>query len=134
MGHKCSEFTPPVLNLGAHVAPLGMKFYTGSQFPAEYKNAILLAEHGSWNRHKYQGARIMRINAGPDGKNAKQLTKLGGVNTYAAWSHDGKEIAFHHSEDNKGKFQIMDADGGNQRELLKDETQVEGGRPAWKPK
>src|ERR1700731_2105337 len=35
MGHKCSEFTPPVLNLGAHVAPLGMKFYTGSQFPPE---------------------------------------------------------------------------------------------------
>jgi glucose/arabinose dehydrogenase len=72
MGHKCSEFTPPVLNLGAHVAPLGMKFYTGSQFPAEYKNAILIAEHGSWNRHKYQGARIVRVNVGPDGKNAKQ--------------------------------------------------------------
>ncbi len=56
MGHKCSEFTPPVLNLGAHVAPLGMKFYTGDQFPADYKNSILIAEHGSWNRHKYQGA------------------------------------------------------------------------------
>jgi glucose/arabinose dehydrogenase len=72
MGHKCSEFTPPVLNLGAHVAPLGMKFYTGDQFPAEYKNNILIAEHGSWNRHKYQGARIMRVIAGPDGKNAKE--------------------------------------------------------------
>jgi len=46
MGHKCSEFTPPVLNLGDHVAPLGMKFYTGSMFPAEYKNNILIAEHG----------------------------------------------------------------------------------------
>jgi glucose/arabinose dehydrogenase len=72
MGHKCSEFTPPVLNLGAHVAPLGMKFYTGNQFPDEYKNAILIAEHGSWNRHKYQGARIVRVTADPDGKNAKQ--------------------------------------------------------------
>lgn len=72
MGHKCSEFTPPVLNLGAHVAPLGMKFYTGDQFPAEYKNNILIAEHGSWNRHKYQGGRIMRVIVGPDGKNAKQ--------------------------------------------------------------
>src|SRR5438874_1496176 len=72
MGHKCSEFTPPVLNLGAHVAPLGMKFYTGDQFPAEYKNNILIAEHGSWNRHKYQGARIMRVTVGPDGKNPKQ--------------------------------------------------------------
>ena len=72
MGHKCSEFTPPVVNLGAHVAPLGMKFYTGSQFPPEYKNNILIAEHGSWNRHKYQGARIKRVIVGPDGKNAKQ--------------------------------------------------------------
>ena len=76
MGHKCSEFTPPVLNLGAHVAPLGMKFYTGDQFPAEYKNSILIAEHGSWNRHKYQGARIMRVTAGPDGKNAKESVRL----------------------------------------------------------
>ena len=72
MGHKCSEFTPPVLKLGAHVAPLGMKFYTGSQFPAEYKNNILIAEHGSWNRHQYQGARIVRVIASPDGKKVKQ--------------------------------------------------------------
>ncbi len=72
MGHACSEFSPPVLKLGDHVAPLGMKFYTGSQFPAEYKNNILIAEHGSWNRHQYQGARIMRVIVGPDGKNAKQ--------------------------------------------------------------
>jgi glucose/arabinose dehydrogenase len=73
MGHKCSEFSPPALNLGAHVAPLGMKFYTGDQFPAEYKNNIILAEHGSWNRHKFQGARLMRISVDPDGKNAKQV-------------------------------------------------------------
>jgi glucose/arabinose dehydrogenase len=71
-GHKCSEFTPPVLKLGAHVAPLGMKFYTGQQFPAEYRNNIFIAEHGSWNRHKYQGARIMRVTTDPQGKNAKQ--------------------------------------------------------------
>jgi len=72
MGHKCAEFTPPVVNLGAHVAPLGMKFYTGKQFPAEYHNNIFLAEHGSWNRHQYQGARIVRIVVDPKGKQAKQ--------------------------------------------------------------
>lgn len=72
MGHKCSEFTPPVVKLGYHVAPLGMKFYTGKQFPAEYHNNIFLAEHGSWNRHQYQGARIVRIVVDPQGKNAKQ--------------------------------------------------------------
>ena len=70
-GHKCEEFTPPVVKLGAHVAPLGMKFYTGSQFPAEYQNNIFIAEHGSWNRHKYQGARINRVVVDPDGKNAR---------------------------------------------------------------
>jgi glucose/arabinose dehydrogenase len=69
-GHSCSEFTPPVVKLGAHVAPLGMKFYTGDMFPAEYKNNIFIAEHGSWNRHKYQGGRIERIVVDPDGKNA----------------------------------------------------------------
>ena len=72
MGHKCSEFTPPVVKLGAHVAPLGMKFYTGKMFPAEYRNNIFLAEHGSWNRHQYQGARIVRITVDPQGKQAKQ--------------------------------------------------------------
>jgi glucose/arabinose dehydrogenase len=72
MGHKCSEFSPPALKLGAHVAPLGMKFYTGSMFPADYKNNIIIAEHGSWNRHKFQGGRLMRVTVGPDGKNAKQ--------------------------------------------------------------
>ena len=72
MGHKCNEFTPPVVNLGAHVAPLGMKFYTGKQFPAQYKDNIFIAEHGSWNRHKYQGGRIERVIVSPDGKSAKQ--------------------------------------------------------------
>jgi glucose/arabinose dehydrogenase len=72
MGHKCSEFTPPVVKLGAHVAPLGMKFYTGNQFPKQYKDNIFIAEHGSWNRHKYQGGRIERVVVDPDGKNAHQ--------------------------------------------------------------
>ena len=60
------------VKLGPHVAPLGMKFYTGDMFPPEYKNNIFIAEHGSWNRAKYQGARIMRVIVDPDGKNAKE--------------------------------------------------------------
>lgn len=55
---KCSEFTPPQAELRAHVAPLGMRFYTGKMFPAEYKNAIIFAEHGSWNRSIPQGYRL----------------------------------------------------------------------------
>jgi glucose/arabinose dehydrogenase len=72
MGHKCSDFVPPALKLGAHVAPLGMKFYTGNQFPAAYKDSMIIAEHGSWNRHKFQGGRLMRVTTNPDGSNVKQ--------------------------------------------------------------
>jgi glucose/arabinose dehydrogenase len=46
----CSEFRPPARQLGPHVASIGMTFYTGSMFPAEYRNQIFIAEHGSWNR------------------------------------------------------------------------------------
>jgi glucose/arabinose dehydrogenase len=59
--HACSEFTPPMQKLGAHVAPLGMRFYTGSQFPAAYRNAIFIAEHGSWNRSKKSGYRVVVV-------------------------------------------------------------------------
>ena len=57
----CTEFTPPAQNLGAHVAPLGLKFYTGTMFPAEYKNQIILAEHGSWNRSKKSGYKLSLV-------------------------------------------------------------------------
>ncbi len=59
--HACGEFTPPALKLGPHVAALGMRFYTGTQFPAEYHNNIFIAEHGSWNRSKRIGYRIKRV-------------------------------------------------------------------------
>jgi glucose/arabinose dehydrogenase len=51
-------FQPPELELPAHVAALGMRFYTGAQFPAEYRGGIFIAEHGSWNRSKKIGYRV----------------------------------------------------------------------------
>ena len=60
-GRPCTEFEPPVQNLGAHVAALGMRFYTGAMFPPEYKNAIIIAEHGSWNREHKLGYRVMVV-------------------------------------------------------------------------
>jgi len=56
--HACSEFTAPALELPAHVAPLGMRFYTGSMFPASYRNQIFIAEHGSSDRASLSGYRI----------------------------------------------------------------------------
>jgi glucose/arabinose dehydrogenase len=62
-GHqgKNLEYTPPEMNLDPHVAVLGMKFYTGSMFPAEYRNSVFIAEHGSWNRTIPIGYRIMLV-------------------------------------------------------------------------
>jgi glucose/arabinose dehydrogenase len=59
--HNCSEFTPPAMELGPHVAALGMRFYTGSMFPAEYKDRVFIAEHGSWNRKDPIGYRITTV-------------------------------------------------------------------------
>ena len=57
----CSEFVAPVQTLGAHVAAIGMRFYTGEMFPAEYRNQIFIAEHGSWNRSRKSGYRVTLV-------------------------------------------------------------------------
>jgi len=59
--HSASEFTAPAMNLGAHVAALGLKFYTATMFPVVYRNQIFIAEHGSWNRTKKSGYRITLV-------------------------------------------------------------------------
>ncbi len=66
-GHSCSEFTAPVALTGPHSAGLGMRFYTGNMFPREYKNAIILARHGSWNRSKKFGGDVVLIKLNKDG-------------------------------------------------------------------
>lgn len=64
---SCTDFSPPAAKLGPHVAPLGMRFYRGSQFPARYKHAIFIAEHGSWNRITPIGYRVVVAFPQPDG-------------------------------------------------------------------
>jgi glucose/arabinose dehydrogenase len=66
-GHKCSEFTPPVALMGPHSASLGMRFYTGNQFPSAYKNVIFVARHGSWNRTVKFGGDIVAVKLNKDG-------------------------------------------------------------------
>ena len=53
--------------MGAHTAVLGMRFYTGDMFPAEYKNAIFVARHGSWNRTKKLGGDVVVVKLNEDG-------------------------------------------------------------------
>jgi glucose/arabinose dehydrogenase len=66
-GHSCSEFTPPVGLMGPHSASLGMRFYTGNMFPKNYKNAIIVARHGSWNRSKKFGGDVVVVHLNKDG-------------------------------------------------------------------
>jgi glucose/arabinose dehydrogenase len=58
---RCKDTTPPVQLLGPHVAALGMRFYTGKQFPSEYHGQIFIAEHGSWNRSAKIGYRVTLV-------------------------------------------------------------------------
>lgn len=60
-GRRCEEFTPPAMELGPHVASLGMRFYTGTMFPGTYRSQIFIAEHGSWNRSVPIGYRITLV-------------------------------------------------------------------------
>jgi Glucose/sorbosone dehydrogenases len=73
----CSDFTQPAQNLGAHVAPLGLKFYSGKMFPSTYKNNLFVAEHGSWNRSKKSGYKLSLIKI-QDGKSTAYETFASG--------------------------------------------------------
>ena len=60
-GKSCDAYVPPVAALGPHVAPLGLAFYTGTQFPEQFRNQLLIAEHGSWNRSSKIGYQVRLI-------------------------------------------------------------------------
>ncbi|MFQ5570465.1 MAG: PQQ-dependent sugar dehydrogenase, partial [Rhodothermales bacterium] len=66
-GRSPDEFTPPAQNLGPHVAPLGIAFYTGAMFPSDYTNQAFVAEHGSWNRRQKIGYRVVLVRFDEDG-------------------------------------------------------------------
>ncbi|KAL4448481.1 hypothetical protein ABPG75_005700 [Micractinium tetrahymenae] len=62
------QFRPAIQAMGPHTAPLGMRFYKwapGANFPQSYNRSILLAQHGSWNRQRPIGARVMRVTLDP---------------------------------------------------------------------
>ena len=85
---SCADFVKPQVNLGPHVAPLGMKFYTGKMFPAEYQNNVFVTEHGSWNRAEKIGYRIKRVELNEQGNVVKQSVFASG------WlSEDKKDVS-----------------------------------------
>ncbi len=82
---KCTEFAAPAQKLGAHVAALGMRFYTGTMFPPEFRNQIFIAEHGSWNRSKKSGYRVMLARLQGDKAVAYEPFASGWLQGETAW-------------------------------------------------
>ena len=63
-GKSCADYVKPAATLGAHAAPLGMTFYTGNRFPAQYRGQIFIARHGPWNRtQKYADVSVAYLDA-----------------------------------------------------------------------
>jgi len=58
---RCKSTIPPRVELQAHSAPLGLAFYTGNMFPAEYRGNLFVAFHGSWNRSVPTGYKVIRV-------------------------------------------------------------------------
>jgi len=67
---NCSNVEPPAITIQAHSAPLGLTFYTGTQFPREYRGDAFLTLHGSWNRSVPTGAKVVRIEVDSSGHRA----------------------------------------------------------------
>ncbi|MBK8554684.1 MAG: sorbosone dehydrogenase family protein [Lewinellaceae bacterium] len=84
--YPCSDFTPPVVKIGPHTAPLGLEFYQGNLFPAEYKNRILVAKHGSWNRSNKIGYDIGMVTFDQSGNATAYETFASG------WLQPGEEV------------------------------------------
>lgn len=81
----CNEFVAPAQKLLPHAASLGMRFYTGSMFPPEYRNQIFIAEHGSWNRSKKIGYRISLVRLQGDKAVAYESFASGWLQGERAW-------------------------------------------------
>lgn len=84
-GHPCTDYVPPVAKLGPHVAPLGMRFYRGDQFPEKYRGAIFIAEHGSWNRTTPIGYRVAVAYPAADGMVTTEIFAEGWLKGGSAW-------------------------------------------------
>jgi glucose/arabinose dehydrogenase len=86
----CAGVTLPVADMGPHAAAMGAMFYTGSMFPAEYRNSLLVARKGSWNRTRKIGFDVIRVTAAADGRGAKVEPFLTGFLDEASQGFSGR--------------------------------------------
>jgi glucose/arabinose dehydrogenase len=84
-GERCGQMTLPTLEIQAHSAPLGLAFYTGQQFPPEYRGNLFVTYRGSWNRSVPTGYKVVRVTF-EDGRPT-------GVQDFAiGWLRDGRAL------------------------------------------
>ena len=108
--NPCANVIMPVVTLGAHTAVLGMRFYTGKMFPAEYAESILIARHGSWNRTVRNGYDVLMVKATPDGKNPQVRPFMTGFLDKATNSYWGRPTDVMLMPD--GALLVSDEDSG----------------------
>jgi glucose/arabinose dehydrogenase len=83
----CSDFVAPSWKMGAHTAPLGLKFYTGTMFPETYRGHLFIAEHGSWDRSKKVGYKVSLVKVDNNRAVSSEVFASGWLNegTQKAW-------------------------------------------------
>ena len=115
-GHDPDDYVAPVVDIQAHAAALGIAFYTGSAFPAEYAGALFIAEHGSWNRSSKVGYRVSVVRFGADGPAYAPFVDIwldgeraSGRPNDVLVAHDGSLLI---SDDQGGRIYRMTYDGG----------------------
>lgn len=88
----CAGVATPVVSAGPHTATLGALFYTGHMFPAEYRNALLIARNGSWNRHTKSGYDLVVVQSAPDGRHARLTPWIRGFADPLTRSYWGRPV------------------------------------------
>jgi len=111
-GAACDKVAPPSVELQAHSAPIGLAFYTGTQFPEEYRGSLFVAYRGSWNRTLPTGYKIVRIrfrDGQPTGSPLVEDFATGWLEGTSAWGRPvdlvvGRDGALYLSDQGGGRI------------------------------
>ncbi len=105
----CSEFPAPDAVLGPHVAPIGTHFYRGTAFPERYRNALFIANQGSWNRPRLSGFNVVVLREGENGRLVMEEF-MGGLRDDANQRFSGRPAGLLTMPD--GALLVSDEDNG----------------------
>ena len=108
--NACAGVEKPVALMGPHAAVMGVQFYTGSMFPAEYKNVAFVARKGSWNRTAKIGFDVVTVRSAADGQGAKVEPFMTGFLDPATQEFFGRPAFFHQMKD--GSLLVSDEQVG----------------------